>query len=193
MRIRATTKVSNATAPMRSLCAVVVPDRFLVAWIRDFPLRGFGVTSPMPPLFDQVSTLSQFPDSTALWVNDILVWIGFGILVGLLAKAIMPGRDPGGAVTTLLMGHRWSHHWLWSMVPVLQWSAGDSRQSAGHGRRDGRCIHVTLFLSLARRTLVSGGRGPSRSANARSPSSKIVSSPSRVYLRRLSGMLRLTD
>lgn len=58
----------------------------------------------MPPLFDQVGTLSQFPDSTAMWVNDLLVWIGFGTLVGLLAKAIMPGRDPGGAVTTLLMG-----------------------------------------------------------------------------------------
>jgi uncharacterized membrane protein YeaQ/YmgE (transglycosylase-associated protein family) len=38
------------------------------------------------------------------WANDILVWIGFGTLVGLLAKAIMPGRDPGGAVATLLMG-----------------------------------------------------------------------------------------
>ncbi len=36
--------------------------------------------------------------------NDILVWIGFGTLVGLLAKAIMPGRDPGGAVATLAMG-----------------------------------------------------------------------------------------
>lgn len=58
----------------------------------------------MPPLFDQVNTLSHFPDSTAMWVNDILVWIGFGTLVGLLAKAIMPGRDPGGAITTLLMG-----------------------------------------------------------------------------------------
>lgn len=58
----------------------------------------------MPPLFDQVGTLSQFPDSTAMWVNDLLVWIGFGTLVGLLAKAIMPGRDPGGAITTLLMG-----------------------------------------------------------------------------------------
>jgi uncharacterized membrane protein YeaQ/YmgE (transglycosylase-associated protein family) len=33
-----------------------------------------------------------------------LVWIGFGTLVGLMAKAIMPGRDPGGAVATLLMG-----------------------------------------------------------------------------------------
>ena len=58
----------------------------------------------MPPLFEQAGNLAQFPDSTAMWVNDILVWIGFGTLVGLLAKAIMPGRDPGGAVTTLLMG-----------------------------------------------------------------------------------------
>lgn len=34
----------------------------------------------------------------------ILMWIGFGTVVGLAAKAIMPGRDPGGAVATLLMG-----------------------------------------------------------------------------------------
>jgi uncharacterized membrane protein YeaQ/YmgE (transglycosylase-associated protein family) len=33
-----------------------------------------------------------------------LTWIGFGTLVGLMAKAIMPGRDPGGPVATLLMG-----------------------------------------------------------------------------------------
>ncbi len=38
------------------------------------------------------------------WANDILVWIGFGTIVGLLAKGIMPGRDPGGAVATLVMG-----------------------------------------------------------------------------------------
>ena len=38
------------------------------------------------------------------WANDVLVWVGFGTLAGLLAKAIMPGRDPGGTVATLLMG-----------------------------------------------------------------------------------------
>jgi len=38
------------------------------------------------------------------WMNDILLWIGFGTLVGLLAKAIMPGRDQGGPLATLLMG-----------------------------------------------------------------------------------------
>ena len=36
--------------------------------------------------------------------NEILIWVGFGTLVGLAAKAVMPGRDPGGAVATLAMG-----------------------------------------------------------------------------------------
>ncbi len=45
-----------------------------------------------------------FTEQVQQWANDILVWIGFGTLVGLLAKAIMPGRDPGGAVATLAMG-----------------------------------------------------------------------------------------
>lgn len=51
--------------------------------------------------------MPENPEFTQLfqqWANDILVWIGFGTVVGLLAKAIMPGRDPGGAVATLLMG-----------------------------------------------------------------------------------------
>ena len=38
------------------------------------------------------------------WASDLLTWIGFGTLVGLMAKAIMPGRDPGGSIATLLMG-----------------------------------------------------------------------------------------
>ena len=46
----------------------------------------------------------QLPAEAQLWANDILAWVGFGTLVGLMAKAIMPGRDPGGAVATLAMG-----------------------------------------------------------------------------------------
>ena len=46
----------------------------------------------------------ELPPATSLLVNDILVWIGYGSVVGLLAKAVMPGRDPGGAVATLAMG-----------------------------------------------------------------------------------------
>ena len=43
-------------------------------------------------------------DTVRQLVNDVLVWIGFGTLVGLLAKAIMPGRDPGGAIATVMLG-----------------------------------------------------------------------------------------
>jgi len=46
----------------------------------------------------------DFLEAIRGWINDILVWIGFGTVVGLLAKAIMPGRDPGGAIATLAMG-----------------------------------------------------------------------------------------
>lgn len=43
-------------------------------------------------------------DSAQHLVNDVLVWIGFGTVIGLVAKGIMPGRDPGGAIATVLMG-----------------------------------------------------------------------------------------
>ncbi|HWB08812.1 MAG TPA: GlsB/YeaQ/YmgE family stress response membrane protein [Pirellulales bacterium] len=36
--------------------------------------------------------------------NNVLVWVGFGMLAGMIAKAIMPGRDPGGPIATLLTG-----------------------------------------------------------------------------------------
>ena len=36
--------------------------------------------------------------------HEVLMWIGFGTVVGLSAKGLMPGRDPGGAVGTMLMG-----------------------------------------------------------------------------------------
>lgn len=47
-----------------------------------------------PELMTQLATLAR----------HILEWVGFGTLVGLLAKAIMPGKDPGGAIATLAMG-----------------------------------------------------------------------------------------
>ena len=51
-----------------------------------------------------VSIDLALPEQIQQWANTVLVWVGFGTLVGLLAKAIMPGRDPGGAVVTLAMG-----------------------------------------------------------------------------------------
>ena len=34
----------------------------------------------------------------------ILSWIFFGLVVGALAKLLMPGKDPGGFIVTILLG-----------------------------------------------------------------------------------------
>jgi uncharacterized membrane protein YeaQ/YmgE (transglycosylase-associated protein family) len=34
----------------------------------------------------------------------IIGWIIFGLVAGLIAKAIMPGKDPGGCIITILLG-----------------------------------------------------------------------------------------
>lgn len=48
--------------------------------------------------------MAAFLEVTQQWTNAVLVWIGFGTVVGLAAKALIPGKDQGGAVATLLMG-----------------------------------------------------------------------------------------
>lgn len=35
---------------------------------------------------------------------DLLIWIGLGLVAGVLAKWIVPGKDPGGCVVTILLG-----------------------------------------------------------------------------------------
>ena len=34
----------------------------------------------------------------------ILAWILFGLVIGIIAKLLMPGRDPGGFIVTILLG-----------------------------------------------------------------------------------------
>jgi uncharacterized membrane protein YeaQ/YmgE (transglycosylase-associated protein family) len=35
---------------------------------------------------------------------SILSWIVFGLIVGVLAKFLLPGKDPGGMLTTIAIG-----------------------------------------------------------------------------------------
>ena len=35
---------------------------------------------------------------------DVLIWIVFGLVVGVVAKFVMPGRDPGGMIVTIVLG-----------------------------------------------------------------------------------------
>jgi uncharacterized membrane protein YeaQ/YmgE (transglycosylase-associated protein family) len=34
----------------------------------------------------------------------LLVWVIFGLLAGIVAKLIMPGKDPGGFILTVIIG-----------------------------------------------------------------------------------------
>jgi uncharacterized membrane protein YeaQ/YmgE (transglycosylase-associated protein family) len=34
----------------------------------------------------------------------VIGWIIFGLIVGAIAKLVMPGRDPGGIIVTMLLG-----------------------------------------------------------------------------------------
>jgi len=35
---------------------------------------------------------------------EIFAWIAFGLVVGLAAKLLMPGKDPGGVFVTIALG-----------------------------------------------------------------------------------------
>jgi uncharacterized membrane protein YeaQ/YmgE (transglycosylase-associated protein family) len=49
-------------------------------------------------------TDQAFTEIATQAAHELLLWVGYGTLVGLAAKAVMPGRDPGGAVATVMMG-----------------------------------------------------------------------------------------
>ena len=34
----------------------------------------------------------------------IIAWVLFGLIVGIIAKLLMPGRDPGGFIVTIALG-----------------------------------------------------------------------------------------
>ena len=37
-------------------------------------------------------------------VMGLLSWIVFGLIAGVIAKLLMPGRDPGGCIVTMAIG-----------------------------------------------------------------------------------------
>lgn len=37
-------------------------------------------------------------------MGEFIGWVVFGLIVGAIAKLLMPGRDPGGWIVTILLG-----------------------------------------------------------------------------------------
>jgi len=66
----------------------------------------------------------------------ILSWIVFGLVVGVVAKLIMPGRDPGGIIVTMLLG-------IGGAITggLLAWAAGFGGISAF----DIRSVSIAIF------------------------------------------------
>jgi uncharacterized membrane protein YeaQ/YmgE (transglycosylase-associated protein family) len=42
--------------------------------------------------------------SAQQWIQVVLVWVGFGSLAGLVARVILPFREPSGPLPTLTLG-----------------------------------------------------------------------------------------
>jgi len=63
-------------------------------------------------------------------MGAIIGWIIFGIIAGAIAKLLMPGRDPGGWVVTMLLGIAgalvggWIGRAIWGSPGVNGWDAG---------------------------------------------------------------------
>ncbi|HYH01355.1 MAG TPA: GlsB/YeaQ/YmgE family stress response membrane protein [Terriglobales bacterium] len=60
----------------------------------------------------------------------ILSWIIFGLIAGIIAKLLMPGRDPGGCIITMLIGIAgavvggWIGRTLWGSTGVTGFDLG---------------------------------------------------------------------
>lgn len=63
-------------------------------------------------------------------MGAIIGWIIFGLIAGAIAKLLMPGRDPGGWIVTMLLGIAgavlggWIGHAIWGSTGTNDWSIG---------------------------------------------------------------------
>jgi uncharacterized membrane protein YeaQ/YmgE (transglycosylase-associated protein family) len=49
-------------------------------------------------------TGAKAPGSKEELMFGVIGWILFGLVAGIIAKLLMPGRDPGGVIVTMLLG-----------------------------------------------------------------------------------------
>jgi uncharacterized membrane protein YeaQ/YmgE (transglycosylase-associated protein family) len=85
-----------------------------------------------------------------------------GFVVGALARLIMPGRDPGGFIVTILLGIGGSVVATW-LGRTLGWYHGD--QSARFiGSIAGAIITLAIYRMIVRQRANTGGPGWPRSS-----------------------------
>jgi uncharacterized membrane protein YeaQ/YmgE (transglycosylase-associated protein family) len=60
---------------------------------------------------------------------SFIVWLVFGLIVGIIAKLLMPGKDPGGFIITILIGVAGS--FIGGGISYLLFGARDPYQPSG--------------------------------------------------------------
>lgn len=70
-------------------------------------------------------------------MGAIIGWIIFGLIAGAIAKLIMPGKDPGGMIVTMLLGIAGAivggfiGRTLWGSTGVNDWGIGSFALAIG--------------------------------------------------------------
>lgn len=84
---------------------------------------------------------------------SILIWLVFGLVVGVIAKLLVPGRDPGGAIVTILIGIVGS--FIGGGISYLLFGARDAYQPAGWIMSIiGSIVLLLVYRKFARRSTV---------------------------------------
>lgn len=78
------------------------------------------------------------------WVNLVLLWLGFGILVGLVAQAILPEGEPKNAFGVLLIGIVGSC--FGPLLVSLAWNPEEFNPIGPTGFVTSVLVSLTLFL-----------------------------------------------
>ena len=87
---------------------------------------------------------------------SILAWIVFGLVAGVIAKFLTPGRDPGGCIITMLIGVAGAFvgGLIYSLITgapfVAEFSIGSMAVAVGGA----------IVLLLIYRAVTGGGRRP---------------------------------
>jgi uncharacterized membrane protein YeaQ/YmgE (transglycosylase-associated protein family) len=91
---------------LRSATAALTPDSRFSSGFFEVPWGPWALvrTRALEYTHGNSFALVRHKEETEGRSMGILSWIVFGLVVGIIAKLLMPGRDPGGFIVTILLG-----------------------------------------------------------------------------------------
>ena len=81
----------------------------------------------------------------------ILSWILFGLIAGLIAKALHPGKDPGGWIITILLGIGGAMLGGWLFGALLGWDTQGWSFRAFVAAIIGAILILALYRAVTRK------------------------------------------